>query len=644
MRLTLRTLLAWLDDTLPPVEVRQIGHQVAESPFAQELVERIHRVARQRRLTVPNATGADATDANLVAAYLDNELSPDQVGDYEKRCLTSDVHLAEVASAHQILSLIGQKAKVPVDARHRMYRLVKGREALSPRVPRAFGPPEPEPLTEPLVPWAPPPPPPRSWVERFGPAAFVTLLIVVLLWSTWMSLNPSQPSPGSVALSTPAGTKAAPPAGNIVPGKAVIAPDAAPAVPPLAAPGQPGPASQPASKEGTAAGAPGEAPPAPSPADSGTPSKKASLPAGDVGVAGNLEGILLRYSPKPTGRVWERLKPQAPIEAADRLVSLDHYRNSVQLGPARVTLVGDSEVRALTPDRGLAARFELVRGRVVVNGANPPAAVGVTVPGGLLRITPPPDSPIGLEFVGSDSAASSVRIYVPLGDVKLAAAESTDTLAGPSLVNFETPDKFTGKEKKDAPTWVTDESISPLDKQLGEQLARYFKSDRKVIGSLLEAIDDPQKDVRQLAISTLGSIDQVDLVVSALSTPGQKISRQAAIRVLRSLLARGGDSAQAVSDKLKEAMGEEQAAIVKELLVGYASKEVRDDSTYKTLVQLLTSNDAGIRELALDNLETLTGRNDLGYDPDVPEGEGLKHWQDLLRRKELRPLAPPTPK
>ena len=74
MRLTLRTLLAWLDDTLSPAEVREIGNQVAESPFAQELKERIHRVTRQRRLTVPPSDGPEATDPNLVAGYLDNEL------------------------------------------------------------------------------------------------------------------------------------------------------------------------------------------------------------------------------------------------------------------------------------------------------------------------------------------------------------------------------------------------------------------------------------------------------------------------------------------------------------------------------------------------------------------------------------------
>src|SRR5262249_27776707 len=128
MRLTLRTLLAWLDDTLPPAEVKQMGQQVAESQFAQDLVERIHRVTRQRRLTVPSDRGPDGMDSNIVAAYLDNELNTEEVADYERKCLKSDTHLAEVASVHQVLSLIGQKAKVPNEARRRMYRLFKGPE------------------------------------------------------------------------------------------------------------------------------------------------------------------------------------------------------------------------------------------------------------------------------------------------------------------------------------------------------------------------------------------------------------------------------------------------------------------------------------------------------------------------------------
>ncbi|MGO9812750.1 MAG: hypothetical protein ACLP53_18530, partial [Isosphaeraceae bacterium] len=137
MRLTLRTLLAWLDDTLPPTQVREIGRQVSESTYAQELVERIQLVTRQRRLTVPGKSGPEGSDPTIVAGYVDNDLDPEQVGEYEKKCLSSDVNLAEVCCVHQILSLLGQKVQVPAEAKARMYQLVKGRESTP--VPRSDG-------------------------------------------------------------------------------------------------------------------------------------------------------------------------------------------------------------------------------------------------------------------------------------------------------------------------------------------------------------------------------------------------------------------------------------------------------------------------------------------------------------------------
>ena len=160
MRLTLRTLLAWMDDTLEHGQVKEIGRQVSDSPFAQELTARISRVTRQRRLTVPSSSGPDATDPNLVASYLDNDLDPDAVAEFEKRCLTSDVNLAEVASVHQILSLLGHKVKVPDEARTRMYQLVKGRETTrSRRRPARLA--VKEPVTKPIQPWVVPEPPKR---------------------------------------------------------------------------------------------------------------------------------------------------------------------------------------------------------------------------------------------------------------------------------------------------------------------------------------------------------------------------------------------------------------------------------------------------------------------------------------------------
>ncbi len=189
MRLTLRTLLAWLDDTLQPAEVRAIGKQVAESPFARELSDRIHRVTRQRRLSVPGSSGHDGSDPNVVASYLDNDLDAEGVADYEKKCLTSDVNLAEVASVHQILSLLGQKVKVPAEARARMYNLVRGRETVRPKRAERRNAQQREPVTKPIAAWVVPELTQRSWIERHWQVVACLLLLGVVSWSAWKGLT-----------------------------------------------------------------------------------------------------------------------------------------------------------------------------------------------------------------------------------------------------------------------------------------------------------------------------------------------------------------------------------------------------------------------------------------------------------------------
>src|SRR5438105_4328474 len=142
MRLTLRTLLAYLDDTLDPAQAREIGEKVAESQVAQELMERIRKVTRRRGLTVPPAAGPERIDANTVAEYLDNDLPSDRVAEVEELALNSDVHLAEIAACHQILTLVlGEPAHVPPTARERMYGLVTGKESEPHRRASRIGPP-----------------------------------------------------------------------------------------------------------------------------------------------------------------------------------------------------------------------------------------------------------------------------------------------------------------------------------------------------------------------------------------------------------------------------------------------------------------------------------------------------------------------
>jgi hypothetical protein len=647
MRLTLRTLLAWLDDTLKPTEVREIGQHVAGSPFAQELSERIHRVTRQRRLSVPSRSGPEGTDPNQVAAYLDNDLDPEAVAEFEKKCLTSDVNLAEVASVHQILSLLGQKVKVPAEARTRMYQLVKGRETVHTKRQESTEPPEPEPVTKPIQPWVLPETSPRPWFERFGPVAACLVLIALATWSAWRSLTAKSPE---ILLVAPA-------AGRGASDESIASTDQLGQDPMLAAQSE-------ASAHGEMPAHPqpdGVGGPEPNPdevsgtkgakvADSKTkePTLLREVPPGAAGLADPLDGILLRYNPDE--REWVRLTGPTPLSRADRLLCLAPSRALIAIGKLQLSLLGETEIRLLTQSSDKVPAIELLQGRALLRQA-PTGSLKVVFSERTATLELSPEDSLALARSGQRlegqlaPQAPALEIYCTQGEPSVTVDQKHESMSPSSVVTVDSTGKLKRTTLDSLPSWSTETEPSAAELQLRAQFVKMFHPGRPVLAEIVAASEDEHAEIKQLSISALEALGDLSLLMPMLSRNDDRITRLSALAAIRDYIGRGPDDAKRALAQLVQEFGEETGSLLGKMLVGFTPEEAAKPETYQRLVALLApeQESIGLRELALDTLKRLTGRGDLGYNPDHPEGKGLNTWKELQRKGELRPV-PKGPK
>jgi hypothetical protein len=635
MRLTLRTLLAWLDDTLPPEEVREIGMQVSSTPFAQTLIERIRRVTRRRRLTVPPSSGPEAVDPNTVASYLDNELEAEKVAEYEKLCLESDVHLAEAASCHQILSLIKNKAKVPSESRYRMYRLFKGPEAVRTNYRGGAVPPAAGMLPDavsgaPEAPWAKTAPVPRSWFEQVVPWVVAVLLIVVLGVVGYLNLRYAGVQireADSLAVAQFDPDQVVEPDDEI----GAEAGDARPAPPPLAEPDRGGLADE----------------PAPEPEPEATPEQPAEAPLaeGDAAVVEQTDGVVLRANP-----AWERLAADDSLAPGDRVVNLAPFRTTLSMGAVRVTMIAQSELRVERPELADTPRFELIDGSVVLRSPDPETPIAVGFEGRTVSLRMPPGRSVGLSWMGlkvpgSPAGRPLLTILCPAGTLSATFDEGEpQEYEGPILVSVDPEDGILGAEPAVMPQWVVDPEPQPADIQAGETFAGLFEhSTGSITFTLLEGIEDPDPTVRSLSVAALGAMagsdpEALEQVMPLLNRPGDPAVRGTAIGIVMRRMARGSEPAEDVRGLLERFVAPPEAAeAFDRLLLGIPEDQIGEKETYAELVADLSSPNPGVRQLALDTLMMLTGREALGYDPDAPEGPGLKAWKDLLKEDRLTP-------
>ncbi len=678
MRLTLRTLLAYLDDQLDPAPARELGQKLAETPAAQELVSRIREVTRRRRLSAPPVAG-DEIEPNQVAEYLNDLMGPGDIARVERICLDSDIHLAEVAACHQILSMIGQPAQVPIATRRRMYDLVHAIESIPADRRRLMKKTE-LPLSEAAVTG-------RPVMGRMATIDALVIGSVFIGWLAWKTVN----WPGRNATDTNSTEVASTDAESepddiyrpraLEPGETPEAPtldltaDAAAKNRPVdtAAPARqsdtPAPDEAATTKSAPPAKDASEKPAAPQPesptnaaakndaatkTDANTNPETALKPAPvplPIATYTSTSGVLMHF--EPAHKDWRRLAARSPIGPAESLLCLPHQRAALQLETgATLDVVGETEFAIVPPqDEGVFAHLKLDRGRIVL-GANQPNAVfrvefldqqwelrvqGAETEVGLwLNAVWRPGGPCAHEAV----------LYVPRGEVEFRSQDQAHQLGGPVQMRWSSAGGMREKESLAVPpAWK--EEMTPLQIRAASTLDQSLPKDVAPALTLIEATGSDKKELRLVAIRSLGAIGRLPALIDSMNVSDRRDVRQEAIATLRQYIARGSAREEALSEALiaKFDKQRERADGVLGLLRGFTDVEAKQKDTYDTLIKLLSpertserSPELAIRELAIMNLEELAGKlENVNYLPDKPSDLAINAWRRQLDAGRLPP-------
>lgn len=654
MRLTLRTLLAYLDDTLTPSEARELGLKLAETQPAQDLADRIRRVTRRRGLATPSVTGEGTpSDPNTVAEYLSDTLSPEQTTAYEKTCLDSDVHLAEVAACHQILTLVlSEQVRVPPTARRRMYQLVKGRESIPDRRPGKT-----IPIGGVLE---------SKQNTRFddsdaglllGMPAFVEGepssrrllryaslggLLVAFAFALWMAVPPTPP----VAPATPVAVATVPRVENTTPRPVppVIAPAGTPEVLTIA----PRPAGQPFPTADAQAVEQGTVPEAAKKdLTAGVePPRQDRVAVGRLALATGVAPIVVRRPPAGDA-AWARVMPTEPTVASTDLLSalpgykapirldsgvtLDLWGNIPDLVPAPVL---DSSVTLWLPAEGYDADVTLHRGRVYVGATKPTGAK--------IRIRFLTDA--WDVTLGDEKSEIIFEVFHEVGPGVLPEPRRTTAglavTAGRAIVKFRygqprtlnRGDDIAWDSKAGKPDVRVDPQLDPAARaarssylakvpvypdaaratpilQALDDFSKAMRDPDRVRAVFIEALQDrpPSDQTRataRVALFELSALRDLNTLADALNDPNRPLVRQTAAEALRIVFAADPETSGLFRQVLveKSRLSEQVADTILWLIRGFSERERGSPETIDTLIAGLENGAVAVRELSFLNL------------------------------------------
>ena len=702
LRLTLRTLLAYLDDTLNAPDSRLMGQKLAETKSAQELADRIKKLIRRRGVPAPPlAYDGTPTDPNIMAAYLSDSLAGERVVQFEQACLDSDPLLADVASCHQILTVVlSQPVRVPPTARRRMYALVKGREAIPDRPPNPAIAPvgglfaeetfdiEADEADAALLLGMSAYSQSESWSRRGLKLGAVILLAIGLIIAIWQALPPLQNTLGS---NTPeyAMLSPVPP----VPSTPATANDRPKTMTPTTTPTDPLPEPAPQ---------PMPLPKQPMAKDPALPKVEIALPpppAKNERVrAGRVEKPTMLLLNQPVGgETWTRVGPtDLTIQTSDRLMALPGFKATVVLGSGVIVeLWGNlpellpapllwSSVTLHDPYPGFLADLTLHDGRIYLKSELPE--------GGKVRLRFAPDHVWELTLPNDQTevAVELIRSAVP-GVV----AELPQVTLGLAVISGSASLKVGYKEfpKIEANQVLHWDNKGPgLEgpKQLPQEGIAYFSKFQTypdaataqaallAISKFTERLTDPSRvrvvfaeglstsgpvnleriasaRIAVLAEAAMAGTPGLTALVEAAEDPNRPFVREAAIFGLRSALLAKPASQEILATVLEEKarLTADEIATLQALLNGLTPAERSSPITWDRLLTLLEANKIILREVAFVVLlnevdpESQKNRQLASFDaaaPDMIRQQFIRGWKRRIEElKKKEPAVPKTP-
>ncbi|HEV3258305.1 MAG TPA: HEAT repeat domain-containing protein [Gemmataceae bacterium] len=691
--------MAYLDDTLEPAQTKLIGQKVAESPAAQELIARIKEVVRRRRLTTPPATGPAAkVDANTIAEYIDSVLSAEQLAEVEEICLASDVHLAEIAACHQILTVIlSEPILVPPTARRRMYGLNRGREAIpyrkvtaEPAADHAVATPAGEgkdAADETLLLGLPLYRRHGPWFRRLAPILGVFLLAAGLVAAIAFSLHgilpPSDQGPankpgdgryaqnnGAPKVAAPTDTDSHPeqPVKHTKPPEKHTKPPEKHTKPPEKHTKPPDASDeQPVNNDGSAA-------------NPDKPPKAVYRTIGNYTWGNTLPRSVLLQRKTAKDR-WQHVRgPRSPIKSDYTLVSLPGYRSEIEL-QSKVGLILWGN---LLPDGRSASVLEseavlnynpkvdlditLNHGRIVItNHKRDEARVTLRFQQEVWQVTLPENGcevvaelwslfPAGMDYKASvdpqgDGPDVALALIVTHGQAQLKVNYATQRLEEPSGPAAFRWDNAAGADRspqmmEKLPGWLTRTQLDSRVAKALEKLSSQLNKGEDIEVVLPQAVRDDNGLVRVYGVFALGAISDLPDLLDALGDENNVDVRFNAIITLRNWIALRKGNPEKLYAELRDKY-KSSANVIIELLYTYGKEQLRNPNTWESLVAYLDSPKLAIRELANWQLWQLLPevqaniRFDANGDSDQREAAILR-WQKIIPPGQLPQLQGPA--